>query len=207
MSSYAIPNVGTMTSTGLTDTQVAAIIQSLVCLCLGIDTATDALSGSRVRIDWPVPGQPAWLITDDVAFVRVTEAEEAYNAAHEPQAAGVADDGTYTESTIYTRGWDVYLVFYGPNSFDRARQVKACMNQDFTGAILNESNLYPFTVTGTPRRAPELFENQWWPRTDYSFRMYEQVTDALDKGAVESVEVIIRDEDGNGSDIIVTFPS
>lgn len=206
MSSYPIPGVGNMTSTALTDTQVATIIQHLVCKCLGIDEATNANAPSLVRIDWPVPGQPGFIIGDDVAFIRATEAPEPYNAAHEVQPAGVAVDDDYSENTVYTRGWDINAIFYGPNSFDHARQLKSAIQQDFAHDMLAASNLYTFTVTGTPNRNPELFENQWWPRTDFGFKMYEQVTDSLTKPAVDSVELIIRDADGNGSDTVVTAP-
>lgn len=203
-SSYIIPNVGTMTSTGLTDTQLATILQSLFVQCLGIDPTTDTNAYSRVRIDWPVPGQPGFVVTDDVAFIRVTESDEPYNAAHEVQQAGASDDdGNYVEGTIYTRVWGVNVACYGPNSYDHIRQIKACLYQDFTHDILASSNLYVLPVTGTPSRNPEFFDSQWWPRTDFQFSMYEEIADGLNLLSVKSVEIIGSDEDGNGWDDIV----
>jgi hypothetical protein len=205
---YVIPNVGTMSSTALTDAQAAVIIQNLVLLFLGItpSSPTDEAAYGAVRIEWPVDGDPAWLISEDVAFVRVTEAAEPYNAAHEVQQPNESTEGEYPEQTVYTRGWNVDMIFYGPNSFDHARQVKTCLYQDFSHDILSASNLYTITSSGigTARRSPELFQNQWWPRTDFSFRMYEQVTESLTKPAVESVEIIISTADGIQSDIVVS---
>lgn len=206
MSSYPVPNVGTMTSTGLTDAQVSAIFQQLVLQCLGITPSgpTDPIAYARVRIDWPVPGQPGFIIADDVAFIRATESAEPYNFAHEVQQDAAVVSQQYGEQTIYTRCWDIGLIFYGPSSFDHARQVKGCLYQDFVHDTLAASNLYVVPTIGTPRRVPELFANQWWPRTDFAFRMYEQVTDSLNKQPIDSVEIVIKDAYGNGSDFVVS---
>ena len=204
MNNYPIPNVGTMTSTGLTAQQMNIIWQNIVLQCLGITPSgpTDSAAYSQVRIDWPTPGQPAWIITDDVAFIRAVEIPDEYNTAHEVQPVTVAPP-LYPEDTIYTRIWQVDLIFYGPNSFDHARQVKDCIFQDFVRDILSTSNLYPETVVGTPRRAPELFQNQWWERSGFSIRMNEQITDTLTKQAIQSVEVITQSEMGIISDVVV----
>jgi hypothetical protein len=183
-----------MLSTGLTDTQMSVIWQNIVLQCLGIAPAspTDATAYSQVRIDWPPPGQPAWAITADVAFLRAVIVPDSYNAAHEVQPISTAGE-TFPEQTIYTRVWQLSFIFYGPNSFDHARQVQACLYQDFVHDILSASNIYLDTVLGTPRRAPELFQNQWWPRSDFAVRMNEMVTDTLTKQTIQSVEVIVND--------------
>ena len=204
MSSFPVPNVGTMTSTGLTQAQVSNIWQNLVLQCLGISPSgpTDNAAYSQVRVDWPTPGQPAWDIKQDVAFIRATEAPDRYNTAHEIQP--VTQPGTtYPETIIYTRVWELSFIFYGPNAFDRARQVKACLYQDFVHDALAASNLYLNTVIGTPRRNPELFQNQWWERTDYTAQMNEQVTDTLTKQAAQSVEVRLQSALGIISDVVV----
>ena len=204
MSSFPVPNVGTMTSTGLTAQQLAVIWQNLVLQCLGIAPSgpTDNAAYSQVRIDWPTPGQPAWPITQDVAFIRVTEVPDPYNTAHEIQP--VSQPGlTYPETTIYTRVWEVSFIFYGPNAFDRARQVKACLYQDFVHDALAGSKLYLDTVIGTPRRNPQLFQKQWWDRTDFSARINEQVTDTLTKNTIQSVEVQLQSALGIISDVVV----
>lgn len=204
MSSYPVPNVGTMTSTGLTAQQMSVIWQNIVLQCLGIAPSgpTDSAAYSQVRIDWPTPGAPAWAITEDKAFIRAVEVPDEYNTAHEVQPVTVAPP-TYPENTIYTRVWQVDLIFYGPNSFDRSRQVKDCCFQDFLRDTLEASNLYLESVIGTPRRTPELFQNQWWERSGFSIRMNEQVTDSLTKNAVQSVEVVLQSPVGIISDVVV----
>ena len=204
MSNFAVPNVGTMASTGLTQQQVSIIWQNIVLRCLGITPSgpTDSVAYSQVRIDWPTPGAPAWSITDDVAFIRATETPDRYNTAHEVQPVETAGT-TFIETTIYTRVWELAFIFYGPNAFDRARQMKACLYQDFVHDTLQASNLYLDTAIGTPRRNPELFQNQWWERTDFSARMNEQVTDTLTKQTMQSVEVTLETEHGIISDVVV----
>jgi hypothetical protein len=95
------------------------------------------------------------------------------------------------------------FIFYGPNAFDRARQVKACLYQDFVHDALQASNMYLDTFIGTPSRNPELFQNQWWERTDFSARMNEHVTDTLTKQTMQSVEVTLETEHGIISDVVV----
>ena len=204
MSNFNVPSVGTMSSTGLTQQQVQVIWQNLVLQCLGVTPAdpTDASAYLLVRVNWPTPGQPAWTITDDIAFVQCVEYPDRYNTAHEVQPITTSSP-TYVETTIYTRVWQNSFTFYGPNSFDRARQVKACLYQDFVHDILESSNLYLDTVIGTPMRAPELFQNQWWEKTVFSCRMNEQVTDTLTKNTVQSVEVITSIKTGIISDVTV----
>jgi hypothetical protein len=63
--------------------------------------------------------------------------------------------------------------------------------------------LYLDTVIGTPMRAPELFQNQWWEKTVFLCRMNEQVTDTLTKNTVQSVEVITSIKTGIISDVTV----
>ena len=204
MSSYVVPNVGTMTSTGLTAQQMSILFQNITLQCLGITPSgpTDQQAYFNVRIDWPTAGQPAWAITDDIAFLRCAEVQDRYNTAHEVQPV-TQEPPTYPETTIYTRVWQTDFIFYGPNSFDRARQVKACLYQDFVHAILEASNLYLDTVIGTPRRKPELFQNQWWERTGFSARMNEQVTDVLVKPAIQLANIILEDVNGIFAEITV----
>jgi len=204
VSSYVVPNVGTMTSTGLSAQQVSVIWQDIVLQCLGISPSgpTDEAAYLQVRINWPTPGAPAWAITEDRAFIRAVEVPDEYNTAHEVQPVTVALP-TYPEETIYTRVWQVDLIFYGPNSFDHARQVKDCCFQDFLRAILEASNLYLITTIGTESRNPELFQNQWWERSGFSIRMNEQVTDSLTKQAIKSAEVVLQIEAGIISDMVV----
>ena len=208
MTSYAVPNVGTMSSTGLTDSQMSVVWQNIVLPCLGITPSgpTDSTAYSQVRLDWPQPGAPAWPITSDIAFIRAVVVPDSYNAAHEVQPNTIAGV-TYLEATIYTRVWQLSFIFYGPNSFDRARQVQACLYQDFVHDILAASNIYLDTVIGTPRRSPELFQNQWWPRSDFAARMNEQVTDTLTKQTIQSVELVLEDASGifDEIDLPVTF--
>jgi hypothetical protein len=203
VSTYTVPNVGAMGSTGLTAQQMNIIWQNLVLQCLGItpSSTADAIAYAKVRVDWPPPGQPGWKLHEDVAFLRAVEVPDFYNYAHEVQPA--TTEVSYSETTIYTRVWEIAFIFYGPNSFDRARQVKACLYQDFAHDILAASNLYLITTLGTPQRRPELFANQWWERVDFSVRLNEQVTDTLTKPTMASVEVIIQDADGIVGDITV----
>ena len=208
MSSVNIPGVGTLTSTALTPGQVNVILQALLLQCLGVTVdPTNALDPgfNFVRLDWPTPGQPGFEVTDDQVFISALQTPDIYDEQSERQTS-LNDDTSYTETRVYTRAWRIALAFYGPNSSDNARQVKTCMNQTFVSDTLGASELFLTFPLGTPVRAPEPFQNQYWERTDFAFKLYEQVTETLVKPSIASVEIIIQDDAGNGSDQIIVFP-
>lgn len=203
MSTFDIPGVGPMVSSALTLPQLNVIWQKLVQQCLGIDPATDDLANARVRIDFAGDGQPAWRINEDIAFVQVVEEPDSYNEIHN-EDYDQGDDLTETASTIiYTRVHRVSIDFWGPNSWDRARQVKSCMFLDFVHDTLSTSNLYLITEFATPRRAPENYVGQWWERVYFSVRMNEQVTETMSVPTMSTLEVIIETKDGIVADIEV----
>jgi hypothetical protein len=200
MSSRIIPGVGTLVSSALTDDQVQQIWQNLVLQCLGIVTdpaaeGFDPLAYARVRTEFPEDGQPAWEIEEEVGFVAAFIEPDPYaNIRDEGIDANDAD--SYTKTTIYTRVWRVEMALYGPDSADRIRQIHSCMFLGFVHDTLAASNLYLQTDFPQPRRAPELYAKQWWPRWDFEVQMNEQVTETLVQPSMASVELIIVDATG-----------
>jgi hypothetical protein len=193
MSTTNIPGVGALTSSALTVAQMNLIWQDLILQMLGIAPSgpTDPIAYAAVRLDFPTGGQPSWLITEDVGFIACEEVPDTYNEIHE-QSFAPNDAESFLQTDIYTRVWKITLDFWGPNSFDRARQVKSCMYQCFAHDTLAASNLYLDTTFPTPRRAPELFQGNWWERVHFSVRMNEQVTETLVLPSMASVEVSIQ---------------
>ena len=85
MPSTTFPDGSTLVSSALAPAALNALLQTLTCQMLGIDPASDALAYSKVRLDWPTGGQPAFAITDDVAFLRTTEEDDQYNRIRDKQ--------------------------------------------------------------------------------------------------------------------------
>jgi hypothetical protein len=197
MTSFTIPNVGTLTSSALTAEAMQIIFQALMLQALGVsvDPNNQVDPGySLVRIDFPPPGQPAFDRTEDVAFVRCISRPGSYGA-HET-AMSVDSNETFLQTTSYSRSWTVTMDFWGPNASARSRQVWSCLFMDFLRGTLAASNLYPLPTLAEPTRAPDLFANQWWERYVLSFELYEQVTETIALPSMASVQVLIQDATG-----------
>ena len=161
-------------------------------------TLTNVNAYNLVRIDWPTTGQPGWGITENKTFVQAVQNPEEWGNIRDLSISGTT--ATYT----YSRVWRINLVNYGPNSFDNMRVIKSGTFLDFFAWQLAASGLYLVTDTKFPRRVPELFQGQWWERTDLSFRYNELVTETITVGIGTSVEVLLYTAKGLQRDFVVT---
>ena len=170
---------------------------------LGRDPSADPLAYAKVRLDWPTGGQPAWAITDDVCFLKATEEDDAYNRVRDrvwtPQ-----DSASVLAQDTYTRVWRVSWSFYGPTAFDNARLLKSTLlTVDFPSDTLQMSKLYLITDTQATTRSPELFQGQWWERTDFSIKLNELVEETLSVPTIASAEILLETERGVQADLTV----
>jgi hypothetical protein len=177
------PNGQVLVSSALTIAQINTLLQSLTCGMIGINPP----DYSQVRIDWPTTGQPFGVLpSQDVCFLSCLLQDVDYNKIRNRTYSGT---GPVTETWTYTRGWRIAWTLYGPNSTDRARQIWSATFMDYFNDQLNLSNLFPVPDPAEPVRAPELLNAEWWERCDFAITMYENVTETIEDGAVESVEV------------------
>lgn len=165
---------------------------------------------SQVRVGWQQQGQPAQEINEDVVYIREIEVDDQYNRekykSNYSQTVGQDEAAvtTYYEQTNYTRVWEVFWEFVGPNSFDHARQVRSSLFSQATHDIFAASQLYLVTNPAAPRRVPESRDGQWWERTDFSARFNEFVTEVAIAQSVVSAEVIVSTSGGQSvADIVV----
>jgi hypothetical protein len=188
----------------LTPSSLGVILQPLVCQMLGIDVSTDPLAYSKVRLGWQTLGQPGWGVSDDVCTIQATEEDDKYNRIRDLEYTA-ASSTSFTKTFIYTRVWRVAFSFYGPTGFDNARTLKsALLSTDAIRYALAASALYVVSDMPATVRAPELFQGQWWERSDFSVRMNEQVTETQTVSAIASVEVLTYTVAGLEADVV--FP-
>lgn len=168
---------------------------------------------AQVRVGWQRQGQPAWTVDEDVVILNAVEDDDAYNRTRDVQyeITELNPPGGLTQVTTYTRVWRVMWTFYGPNSFDRARQLRSGLFLQAPHDSLALSNLYLVTDVSAMQRVPELFEQQWWERVDFSCQFNEAVTEIPIVNAVKSVEVTVDDavssEVGTPlADVTITHP-
>lgn len=199
------PDGSTLTSGALAPADINTSLQTVTCWMLGIDPTADPLAYSKVRLDWPTGGQPAWAIADDVCFLGATEADDEYNRIRDKNVVNNAAGGV---DVIYTfvRCWRVNYLLYGPNAFDNARLIRSGFLQlGIVAAALAEVNLDLVTDIAASSRNPELYQGQWWERADLTVFLYELVTETLSAPIIASAEVkLFTPDQGQVADFTAT---
>lgn len=179
--------------------QVEVAMQLLTINMLGIaapSTPNDP-AYSAVRVGWQRVGQPAVKIDEDVAFLRCATIDHPYNRVRDVKNL-VNDEVTVGQLTTYIRFWETSWQFYGPNSFDRARQVHSSLFTQLLHDTFAVQNLALAWVTDAPapQRVPFESDGQWWERTDFTATFSERVTEVTIVPSIASSEIIVETADG-----------
>lgn len=197
------PNGQVLTSSALTIPQINIIIQILTCGMLGIIPVDPA----QVRVDWQAQGQPdVALPTQDSCYISCVTQDVEYSRVRDYTWTGPSANpvlGTW----IYTRGWRIEWVAYGPNSFDRARQIHSALFMDYFNEQLELNNLYPVPDPPEPVRLPELHNAQWYDASRFHCIFYEKVTETIQTPSVSSVEIKVYDGSPDDPIFDLTVPS
>jgi len=167
-------------------------------LLLNQEELSDA--ASTIRISWQSQGQPAWKITDDVSIISVTEKDSEYNKPREIVRTEKDDDNAnfaMSKTRVLTVSW----TFYGPNAYDNAQLISDYIFMDAHRSTLAENNIYLIPDITSPVRVPELFQTQWWERTDLKMNFNELIIRNVTVPYLKSSEItVIREV---GADIVI----
>jgi len=190
-------------------TQMNTLYQGLTILALGLPFVTNenkAAAYSAVRVSWPTTGQPAWKITDDIAVLSCIEGESDYNLIRQRVLSDNVGNDNLDQTIQYTRYWSVKWVLYGPNSYDNGGKIKSAMYKQLYRDALALKNVFLVPLETVPRRAPELFQSQWWERADLTMMFYENV---IERDTVDYVAAAVFDlitDGGTEREFTVTAP-
>jgi hypothetical protein len=185
--------------------QIEIIFQKMVMDMLGLLEGSPidySIPAYFVRVAWPTEGAPAWKITEDIVFLRVVEEDHPVNRERDVENTRI-DDVTLNEKTSYTRIISLAMVFYGPNSFDKAQLVRDGVFKDTYRLSLAQDKIYPIPDIIAPKRFPEAFQGRWWERTDLEIRFNEGVKKNQEISVIESAEIVLNNENGQVSDSTV----
>ena len=150
-------------------------------------------------------GGPAWDHSEDVCSITVKEEDEGYNRQHDVQYAN-KDALTVTRTTGETTIINVQWVFYGPNAFEKAREVKRKIFYQEYHDFLASEKVFVIPDIQAPRRAPELWPPQggkWWERWDLNILFNALVIAEHDVSIITSAEIEIDDLLGQVADIVI----
>jgi hypothetical protein len=160
----------------LTLTQLEDFFADITYKILGLDPTLKENKG-KVRLAWPQGGAPSWKVNEDIVFLRITPIDDKqarqlniiYNTDDE-------DKDYLKKQTGYTRVHKVNWTLYGPNSYDNADLIRyAILEPNLYKEDFKSKNLFIVTDVPMPTRLPELYNNLWWERTDFSATYNEAV--------------------------------
>lgn len=183
---------------GLTLIQAEDIFWSAFMKMLEYDPSNEA-DASKIRIAWPTLGMPGWNHEEEILFLRITEADDAFNRQR---------NITYEKSNLefvlkrisQTRVWSVFLIAYGPSSYNYLVKIRDRLFSEEIKKIFRKDSLFFIPDISAPRRVPELFGGIWWERSDMEIRFNELVRyeDELIP-YIESVEIKIDSQAPSGT--------
>ena len=192
------------------DSEVTAWEAYLISIGAG-HTWTDPIPANpykKVRISWLTSGEPSWLITDNVCFIRAVEADDPINRQREiSESLLVISEIDWDNFAFrYTRVINVFWNLYGPNSFDNAQKIRDGMFYPTYQETLSKNNLKLVPTTKSPVRLPELFQGQWWERTDISMIFNSLTVKNVQVPYAEAADIIIEDYNGIVKEISIIEP-
>jgi len=177
-------------------------LQQTVTRMLGYDPK---LYQDRVRLSWPTDGQPNWKIGEDICFLRIVPQDDLYNRQRD---VSYRDNVTnLIRKDQYTRVLSVFFIFYGPNSFDRAEDIRYKVLLPEWKYELARIKLFALTEIPAPVRIPELFQGRWWERSDLSVQFNQLISRESEVPAIEGAGIVIKQECGKETVINETVPN
>jgi hypothetical protein len=161
---------------------------------------TIAMIGAEadVRRTWSTYGAPAFEVTENVTFYKIYDVESTMTKLREDEYLVSGSPDTWYLETSYTRTLEVKWIFYGPDSWDRARMVRDGLYFQENRNILSLRNIYVVPQFDPAKRVPELFQGLWYERMDLTVQFNELVTISREIPYIESVEIGLYDGSGRG---------
>lgn len=185
-----------MTDQFLTRKQLESLFWRVTIQMLDLDPDLPKNAGS-VRNSWQTCGAPAWKIDENVTFIRIGEQDDDFNILRDTVYQGLDKDFAQ-EVTAYTRVLRVHWVIYGPDSFDNAFRIRNRLYNAQFRQPLADKQIYLIPRIAAPRRMPELFNGQWWERTDLFANFNELVRSDTTVPYLKSAEVIVKSSPESG---------
>lgn len=171
--------------------------QEITCKMLNLDM-TKKENQDKVRIAWPTVGAPSWKINEDIVFLRITPIDDklarTLSIIYDTNSI---DNINLNKETGYTRVHKVDFTLYGPTSYDNADLIRYILLEpnSYKDEFKNK-NLFVIPDIPMPTRLPELYNGQWWDRTDFSANFNEAVIRRSLVPFIESAEIkLITDKE------------
>lgn len=176
-----------MADTILTLKQIEDFFRNITAQMLELDISLPE-NHNKVRISWSQAGTPAWKQTDDIVFLRLNNPDDPINRQRDVLYSSLTQDNI-NQTVSYTRVHTVKWILYGPNSYDNAETIRNALFLSQYQEQINAKNLYLVLDVIAPARFPELFNGQWWDRTDFEAQFNELVTRRETIPTIKTIDV------------------
>ena len=147
-----------------------------------------------------VDGAPDWKIKEDVLFFQLSE-EGGADIMQMVDSVLVENEDDFTMHQGQTRVLKLSMIAYGSNSYKNLRKIRLSLlngNQN-----IRNKKIYIIPSSDVPIYAPELFQSQWWPRTDLTLRFNSLIETDYKVNPIETVGVTLAaNKVGNSSQVI-----
>ena len=166
------------------------LFQNIILLMLSLDPALPE-NQDIVRISWPPAGAPGWKISQDRIFLKVTLEDDDYDKLVDTDYV-YSTSSTANQIMSGTNVIAVNIVAYGPNSFDNMNIIRNSFNIETYKNKLKAKNIYRVINTKIPMRIPELYNGQWWDRSDLTIHFNSVVSFGNIVNYINSASAIIK---------------
>ena len=161
---------------------------------LFVSMFNDSPPQCSVRWSWPIQGAPAFGINDNIVFLKIYDIASTMTAQREDKYS--QESGLSNMATSYTRTLRLDCIFYGPDSWENATTIRNKMFWQEHHDTLARSNIYLVPKFDPPRRIPELWQGQWYDRSDLSLTYNNLVVFNREVPYIEKVPVGVYDRNG-----------
>lgn len=172
----------------MTLAQLKSFYFKLIAQILGLDP-TLPINQEKIRMSWPTDGAPAWKITDDICFLQINNQDDGISKQFDTKYT-VQSGYDLNENISYIKVHRVDFVLYGPNSFENAEIIKnALYTSSKYKILLIQNNMSVIQDVNIPIRSPELFQGQWWERTNFFVSFNELITTSSTIQAIQTINI------------------
>lgn len=162
----------------------------------------------RIRFPWGTDfknkqsdSTPTWKREEDVCFIYELPQDGSYNGLSDISYELDEQKRDFIEVDEHTDIHTVLFANYGPNAYERARDIRDGFKRERIREYLKRHHFFVVPPIAAIKRVPELVNGQWWNRVDVTVVFNEYVRREEAIKSIESVTVTAMAVTNNGKEL------
>ncbi len=144
---------------------------------------------------------PTWKREEDVCFIYELPQDGSYNGLSDVTYELDEQKRDFIEVDEHTDIHTVLFANYGPNAYERARDIRDGFKRERIREYLKKYHFFVVPPIPVIKRVPELVNGQWWNRVDVTVTFNEYVRREEPIKSIESVTVTAIAVMNNGKEL------